>query len=138
MDPLNPFAALDDMMMEACDMAFAIRVRLEPQTAPGSYGEGAPDPDRPAADVRGILSSAPKLDGIGGQGTDRTSGPGKVSGQTVVIGLSAATLRALPWRLRVNDGVVLPDVTPPNPTRYRITRLLPTDMGDLELLLNEA
>ena len=93
MDPLNPFAALDDLMATACERAFAIVVRIEPLTAPGSYGDGASDPDRPARIVRGILSSAPKIEGAGGQGRGEFGGPTKVSGQTVVIGLSAQTIR---------------------------------------------
>ncbi len=138
MDPLNPFAALDDLMATACERAFAIVVRIEPLTAPGSYGDGASDPDRPARIVRGILSSAPKIEGAGGQGRGEFGGPTKVSGQTVVIGLSAQTIRGLAYRLRVGDRIVLPGVQPPYPTRYTISRLQPTDLGDLELILTEA
>ena len=138
MDPLNPFAALDDCMTAACEQAFGIALRIEPMTAPGSYGEGVPDPLRPAFDTRGVLSSAPKIDGAGGQGRDEFGGPTKVSGQTVVIGLSALIVRTLLYQLRPGDRVILPGVLPPYPTRYKISRLLPTDLGDLELVLTEA
>lgn len=137
MDPFNPFAALDDRMSAACEQAFGIAVRIEPLTAPGSYGEGVPDPLRPAVDARGILSSAPKIEGAGGQGRNEFGGPTKVSGQTVVIGLSALTVRTLLYQLRPGDRIILLGVLPPYPTRFKISRLLPTDLGDLELLLSE-
>ncbi|MGA0615943.1 hypothetical protein [Paracoccus sp. KR1-242] len=138
MDPLNPFAPLDDAMAAACEQAFGIAVRIEPWADVGGYGDGGPDPDRPPRAVVGILSSAPRIEGAGGQGRNEFGGPGKVSGQTVVVGLSAATIRSLPYELHPGDRIVLPNVQPPYPTTFVISRLLPTDLGELELFLNEA
>lgn len=138
MDPLNPFTALDDAMWSAIEAAFGIRARIEPYTAPGAYGDGRPDLDRQSVEVIGVLSSAPTNDALAGQGNDRFAGGSRVGGQSVVFGLSAATVRALAPDLRPGDRVVLLGVLPPYPSRYRISRLAPTDMGDLELILNEA
>ncbi len=133
----SPFAELDAIVSEAVEEEFGSRATLMPFTqASSQYANPRPDPARPEAEVVGIFSSGPAIDGIAGQArAGASSGPTMITGQSLVFWISAATVEALPWAVRSGDRLRFPDAA--DPRRYRIAAIRPTDMGDLELMLTE-
>lgn len=133
----NPFAALDAAVSEVVNDVFGSRAIIIPFRAPVSqYAMATEDPTRPPAEVVGVFSSGPAIDGIGGQGrAGASTGPTLIAGQSLVFWISAQTVGALPYAVRTGDRLRFPDA--PIARRYRISSIRPTDMADLELNLTE-
>lgn len=133
--PNNAFADLDAIVSGTMLAEFGIRGIISPRIA-SQYGAAQPDPTRAQTEVRGIFSSGPAVDNIGGQ--SRGGAPGgatMIGGQTLVFWLAAATTRSLAYPIRRGDRVILPDEAAPN--RFAVSAIRPTDMGDLELVMIE-
>ena len=129
----DPFAALDAMVSAAVEDAFGVAITIIPRLPGSQYVDPGVDPDRPAVQVRAIYSSGPAIDTVGGQGTAGASGGStKASGQSLVIWLSPATVRSIPYGIRKGDQLSFVDE--PHRT-FVISNPRPTQTGDLELVI---
>lgn len=131
----NPFDRLDALISESVLSRFGIPVRIIPHL-PSRYGAAVQDPARPSVEVTGIYSSGPAVVGIGGEvRAGASTGPTRIAGQSTVLWLSPATVRAIPYYLKADDRVEFIDR--PAPNRWKVSAFRPTDTGDLELSLTE-
>lgn len=131
----NPFDALDAGLCAAVEGTFGEEAMLQPRLAASQYSAITADPDRPPRQVRGVFSSGSAVSGLEGAGVaSGRTGSTTIAGQTPVFWLSPATIASLGYRIRAGDGLTL---TGPPARTFRISRVDPTDTGDLELVLTE-
>ncbi len=127
------FDALDAAMTGAIKTAFAEVAVLRPRVS-AQYVERAADPDRPTNTVSGVFSAGPSDERL--QGTTRGSefkGPTHIAAASAEFWIAKAEVDALPALPAKGDLLTLTG-RPDSPT-YAITRVQPTDMGDLNLIL---
>lgn len=138
MDLSNPFDRLDRIVSDAVNRGFSVVARIQ-KMAPGRSSLTGPgvDPEFAAWDIRGVHSSGPNKTSLQGKsrGGD-IGGPTEVQGQVSTLWIKALDIHGAPFAVAVGDRVSFPFAATPN--AYRIARMQPTDMGDLELVLTET
>lgn len=138
MDLSNPFDRLDRIVSDAVNRGFSVVARIQ-KMAPARSGlaNPTPDPDIAPWDIRGIHSSGPSKTALQGKarGSD-FGGATEVQGQVSTLWIKAIDIHDAPFAIAVGDRVSFPFAATPN--AYRVARVQPTDLGDLELVLTET
>ncbi len=98
----------------------------------GDYARG-PDPARPQVATRGVVSLAPRIGKIS-QGLDNAK-TRRIHASSE-IWMTGQNFNALPWQPRKDDiALINPGTT--GEKRFRIAMILPSGMGDVQLIINE-
>lgn len=127
----NPFADLDAALSGAVGDAFGEVAVISPRIS-GEFGSGE-DPARPERTVKGVFSSGPMEGRIASDARGTFQGQTRAVGQSATLWIAAATIAAVPYRIRKGDRVTFP--CRPN-LAFEVVASDPTDLGDIELSLN--
>lgn len=129
----TPFEALDKTLSAALSSAFAETALLRPRVSTQYTGRSA-DPDRPEAMTYGIFSAGPAQEDLRGQALGgQMSGTTKLSTAAVEFWIAKPQIDQLPWLPITGDAVIL--TARRGQPSYAISRVAPSDLGDLTLIL---
>jgi hypothetical protein len=127
------FEALDENLSAALSSAFAEPALLRPRVST-QYAERSADPDRPEAMTYGIFSAGPAQEDLRGQARGgQMSGTTKLSTAATEFWIAKPQIDQLPWLPITGDAVVL--TARSGQPIYAISRVAPSDLGDLTLML---
>ena len=127
------FEALDENFSAALSSAFAEPVLLRPRVST-QYTERSTDPDRAAIGTYGIFSAGPAQEDLRGQARGgQMAGTTKLSTAAAEFWIAKPQIDQLPWLPITGDAVVL--TARSGQPSYAISRVAPSDLGDLTLIL---
>lgn len=127
------FNELDAAWSDAASSVFAEAALLRPRVST-QYMERSPDPDRHEAMTYGIFSAGPAEEDLRGQTRGgQMSGTTKLSTAAVEFWIAKPQIDQLPWLPITGDAVVL--TARSGQPIYAISRVAPSDLGDLSLIL---
>ena len=130
---MSLFNDLDAYASDAVKGVFAEPAILRPRVST-QYAERSADPDRPEAMTYGIFSAGPAQEYLRGQARGgQLSGTTKLSTATAEFWIGKPQIDQLPWLPITGDAVVL--TARSGQPIYAISRVAPSDLGDLNLLL---
>lgn len=127
------FEALDENLSAALSSAFAEPALLRPRMST-QYAERSADPDRLEAMTYGIFSAGTTQEDLRGQARGgQMSGTTKLSTAAAEFWVAKPHIDQLPWLPITGDAVVL--TARSGQPIYAISRVTPSDLGDLTLIL---
>lgn len=127
------FDELDAALSAAASSAFAEAAVLRPRKS-SQYVERADDPDRPQTTVSGIFSAGPSEGGLKGNARGgEFAGATRMSSMTAEFWLTKAEVDRIDFLPAKGDQITLS--ARPGQPRYEISKVEPSDMGDLNLIL---
>jgi hypothetical protein len=127
------FEALDENLSAALSGAFAEPALLRPRVST-QYAERSADPDRLEAMTYGIFSAGPTQEDLRGQARGgQMSGTTRLSTAAAEFWIAKPQIDQLPWLPITGDVVVL--TARSGQQIYAISRVAPSDLGDLTLML---
>jgi hypothetical protein len=127
------FNELDAALSDAASSVFAEAALLRPRVST-QYVERSPDPDRPEAMTYGIFSACSAQEDLRGQArSGQMSGTTKLSTATAEFWIAKPQIDHLPWLPITGDAVIL--TARSGQPIYAISKVAPSDMGDLTLVL---
>lgn len=127
------FESMDETLSAALSTAFAEPALLRPRVST-QYAERSPDPDRPEAMTYGIFSAGTAQEDLRGQARGgQMSGTIMLSTTTTEFWIAKPQIDQLPWLPITGDAVVL--TARSGQPIYAISRVAPSDLGDLTLIL---
>ena len=127
------FNELDAALSDAASSVFAEAALLRPRVST-QYVERSPDPDRPEAMTYGIFSAGPAQEDLRGQARGgQMPGTTKLSTAAAEFWIAKPQIDQLPWMPITGDAVVL--TARSGQPSYAISKVAPSDMGDLTLIL---
>lgn len=130
---MSLFNDLDAYASDAVKGVFAETALLRPRVST-QYVERRPDPDRPEAMTYGIFSAGPAQEDLRGQARGgQMSGTTKLSTAAAEFWIAKSQIDQLPWLPITGDAVVL--TARSGQPIYAISKVAPSDMGDLTLIL---
>lgn len=130
---MSLFNDLDANASAAVKAVFAEPALLRPRVST-QYAERSADPDRPEAMTYGIFSAGPAQEDLRGQARGgQMSGATKLSTTTAEFWIAKPQIDQLPWLPITGDAVVL--TARSGQPIYAISRVAPSDLGDLNLML---
>ena len=130
---MSLFNDLDAYASDAVKGVFAEPAILRPRVSK-QYAERSADPDRPQAMTYGIFSAGPAQEDLRGQARGgQMSGTTKLSTAAAEFWIAKPQIDQLPWLPITGDAVVL--TARSGQPRYAISKVAPSDMGDLTLIL---
>ncbi|PYF05034.1 hypothetical protein BJ122_102260 [Rhodopseudomonas faecalis] len=132
---MSQFLERWDRISRQIDGYMGERVRITPRIA-SEYAEGAPDPARPARDIKAVFSKGQEADPIDrGRRGGRMQGSSLMATSPTTLWVRAAVYASLGYELVRGDAVTLLDA-PGQPT-YAVSRATPSDLGDVTLILTD-
>ena len=130
---MSVFNDLDARTSAAVKGVFAEAALLRPRVST-QYVERSADPERPEAMTYGIFSAGPAQEDLRGQARGgQMSGTTKLSTAAAEFWIAKPQIDQLPWLPITGDAVVL-TARSWQPI-YAISRVAPSDLGDLTLIL---
>lgn len=127
------FNELDAALSDAASSVFAEPALLRPRVST-QYAERSADPDRPEVVTYGIFSVGPAQEDLRGQARGgQMSGTTKLSTTAAEFWIAKPQIDQLPWLPITGDAVVL--TARSGQPSYAISRVAPSDLGDLTLIL---
>ena len=127
------FDDLDAALSGAISGAFAEAAVLRPRVS-SQYVERADDPSRPSSTVTGIFSAGPADDQLRGQARGAEFvGTTRAQSESAEFWLPKSVVDALTALPAKGDTITL--TARPGAPVYAISRVQPSDMGDLNLIL---
>ena len=130
---MSLFNDLDAHTSAAVKAVFAEPALLRPRMST-QYVERSLDPDRPAAMTYGIFSAGPAQEDLRGQARGgQMPGTTKLSTAAAEFWIAKPQIDQLPWMPITGDAVVL--TARSGQPSYAISKVAPSDMGDLTLFL---
>lgn len=130
---MSLFNDLDAHTSAAVKAVFAEPVLLRPRIST-QYAERSADPDRAEISTYGIFSAGPAQEDLRGQARGgQMSGTTKLSTATAEFWIAKPQIDQLPWLPIAGDALVL--TARSGPPIYAISRVAPSDLGDLTLIL---
>ena len=130
---MSLFNDLDAHTSAAVKAVFAEPALLRPRVST-QYAERSADPDRASTVTYGIFSAGPAQADLRGQARGgRLSGTTKLSTAAAEFWIAKPQIDQLPWLPITGDAVVL--TARSGQPSYAISRVAPSDLGDLTLIL---
>ena len=127
------FEAFDETLSATVSSAFAEPALLRPRVST-QYTERSADPGRPEAMTYGIFSAGPSQEDLRGQARGgQMSGTTKLSTTAAEFWIAKPQIDQLRWLPITGDAVVL--TARSGQPIYAISRVAPSDLGDLTLML---
>ena len=127
------FNELDATLSDAASAVFAEPATLRPRVST-QYTERSADPDRAATVAYGIFSAGPAQEDLRGQARGgQMAGTTKLSTAAAEFWIAKPQIDQLPWLPITGDAVVL--TARSGQSSYAISRVAPSDLGDLTLIL---
>lgn len=129
----SPFDDLHDEISGVIVDEFGeTRAQLRPRINSEYKGRIA-DPARDIVLVYGVFTYVPADEKIGGSAQGEYSGPTRLATSAAEFWMSAASLALLPYEIAVGDLLVMLDR--PNSPAFAVSRMQPSHMGDVNLIL---
>lgn len=128
----NPFADLDAEMSDLIGSEFGEQAVISPRIA-SDFIVSAADPQRLPQTILGVYSSGPVLERLGSVG-NKGGWDTRRASESQVFWVSAAQFAALGYDVSPNDHLIIAGRAG---SPFRITAILPTDLGDVELHLTK-
>jgi hypothetical protein len=130
---MSLFNDLDAHTSAAVKAVFAEPALLRPRVST-QYAERSADPDRASTVTYGIFSAGPAQADLRGEARGgRLSGTTKLSTAAAEFWIAKPQIDQLPWLPITGDAVVL--TARSGQPSYAISRVAPSDLGDLTLIL---
>lgn len=130
---MSLFNDLDARTSAAVKAVFAEPALLRPRIST-QYAERSADPDRAEISTYGIFSAGPAHEDLRGQARGgQMSGTTKLSTAAAEFWIAKPHIDQLPWLPITGDAVVL--TARSGQPIYAISRVTPSDLGDLTLIL---
>lgn len=127
------FDDLDAALSGAISGAFAEAAVLRPRVS-AQYVERADDPNRASATITGIYSAGPAEDQLKGSARGAEFvGTSRLSSESAEFWIAKAQVTLLGWLPAKGDALTL--TARPGAPVFSISKVEPTDMGDINLII---